>query len=79
MKTWTKAVTIGCTVFVGIILYTMMGAITYQLHEEMFPGTKCGHCANGSDLVAVMWPIGLPITLGIELAPSTEELRHVRD
>ena len=65
-----KAVKIIGLIIAGLVLYGTGSGLTYRLHESRWPGPgpyrhNCEEPDNGSLLVAVVWPVGLPITLGI--------------
>lgn len=79
----TKAIKWVSLGVLGIVFYTFAGMMTYRYHEMLYPGatpdTRAlwpGHETHGHELhnpnvskgVGVLWPIGLPITLGLHAA-----------
>ena len=63
----TKVLKIAGLILAGLVLYSFGATGTYRLHEARWPGSNEGY-ANGSEFIAVLWPICLPLTLGILVA-----------
>ncbi len=66
----------------GIVFYAFAGMMTYHYHETLYPGghpnpkaTLDDHRDHGhrpelnySEIVGIVWPFGLPATLGVHAA-----------
>lgn len=61
-------------ILAGLMLYGFGAGGTYQFHESRWPGEHfiCNYdddgCLNGSTIVALFWPIGFPVTVGVIMA-----------
>ena len=70
--TIARGVKYGALIAMFIAAYAFTGMVTYSYHERLFPGAGWVWNAADSDdwskLVGTLWPIGLPVTLGLHAA-----------
>ena len=70
MKAWTKGLLIaaGCTAVTTF--YIAIGLSVYHWHERLYPGPPPP--GNTSELMGIMWPVGLSACLATELVNALE-------
>lgn len=64
MSTLSKVSVWVAVAFLAIFMYTVGYAMTYRLHETLYPG-RGDNLSDDSHNIAVFWPVGLPITAAL--------------
>lgn len=75
---------IAAYIMAGLFAYALIGSLTYQYHEHLFPGVECHehdgeeHCnGDGSVGAGVLWPVAGPVTAAIDLSRRiSEDVSH---
>lgn len=72
-----KTVKLITQIVVGLMIYSFIGGMTYNVHERFYPGltpVDSGPPFPGSEFMGLLWPVTIPVWGALELASAVGDL-----